>query len=457
MRLNWSNVGRGVGDIADAVREKKLADESALLTKKMDGSTTFTANQGEEAGAPAMPDQQSAQKFADYNNTIAAEDEATFGAGALSSAPKTTVDKSQSYTRADYYADMGKRASALGMHDKAERYDLLSETARDREFNRTRLEASDKRTAESHDQSMKKGDIEISNLERQQQDRARVDGFNAAISTEYEAATKAGKPMPFSRVKEIALEHKLSPTQMLTAYSEMNGIDTAEAGQAVAARARAAMEAARGGLDNMVSVYETNPLFNDGQKLEVKRGKNGQVTLLQNGRPITDQPFQSENQATGFLLKYATDPMSALEFDMSIRKHQAGLRESESKTSENEAQTSSALATAAKTRAETGVIKQGGDGKFKVEANEVSSALGKPALDERGRPITDDYGMQKYTRNPAEEEAFYKWMRSQGILDTNKAIAMWKGGARDQVMPKPEPKAQPQGTGRDKSYKHLWN
>lgn len=352
MRLNWNNIGYGLGEVGNAIKERDLADESTRLNQKMDDSTTYKAN------GLAMPDRQTAENYADYNNKIVAEDEQTFGGG-LSSAAKTAVSKEQTYTRADYYADMGRKASGLGMLDKAEAYDAKAENIRDKEWQRGRLEKSDQRAAESHDQSMAKGAIDLNRAKAEEESRLRIDGFNTALSEEYSTAMKAGKQMPLSRIKELAVEHKLRPEEMLKAYSNVVGMDEAEAGAVLATRARIAKEAARGGLDNMVNVYETNPLFNDGMKLEVKRGKGGQVTLLQNGQKLFDG---SENGAMGYMLKWVVDPMSAFEYDAQVRTAQLQQRKLESEIGENQAQQSNALASAAKTRAETGVIKQGGGG-----------------------------------------------------------------------------------------------
>ena len=458
MRLNWNNIGRGLGDVADAVREKRLSEESDRLNKKMEDSTTYKADQ-QGQGALAMPDQQTAENYAAYNNTIAAEDEAAFGGG-LSSAPKTSVKKEQSYTRADYYADMGRKASGLGFYDRADRFQQRAEQMEDRQFNREHTITADQRATESHSMSMAKGQIDLNRAKAEEAERKRLETFNTQLAGEYEAASKAGKPLSFSRVKEIALENKLSPQQIVSAYAGINGIDEAETGSILAARARAARDAATGGLDNMVKVYETNPLFNDGLTLEVKRDKAGNVTVLNGGRPIVQGV--SEQHAMGFLMKHVVDPISAIEFDMNVRSHLMKERESVSRIRENNAQASNALASAARTRAETGVIKQAGGkpgagGVYKVEANEVSAALGKPAVDERGRPIMDPMtGRQAFNRDAEEEDRFYKWMNARGLTDTNKALALWLGGERGKNAPPPPVSGAKQGEDGKKSFSHLW-
>lgn len=69
------------------------------------------------------------------------------------------------------------------------------------------------------------------------------------------------------------------------------------------------------------------------------------------------------------------------------------------------------------------VPKEGG---YKTEFNEVASALGTPAVDEKGKPITDMMtGRQVINRNPDAEAAFFKWAQSRGYKDTNKAIPIY--------------------------------
>jgi len=364
--------GVSIGNsIRGVMNESDLAKESESLNKKMDDSTTFKAKE-EGGGALSMPDRQTAENYAAYNNEIAAEDEATFGGG-LSSAPKTTVDKAQTYTRADYYADMGRKASGLGMPDRAERYQARSEDVRDKEFQRGRLEKSDQRADESHALNMEKGQIDLGRAKAEEEGRKRLEAFNTQLSSEYEAAMKAGKPLSMSRVKELALENKLGPQQIVSAYAGLNGIDEAETASIIAARARAAKDAAGGGLDNMVQVYETNPLFNDGLKLEIKRDKAGKVSLLNNGQKIVSDV--SEQHAMGYLLRYVSDPMSAIEFDMQVRSNLLKDRKTQSEIDENRAQQANALAGAAKTKAETAALKDGGGQKPADVRQNVGAAV----------------------------------------------------------------------------------
>lgn len=147
--------------------------------------------------------------------------------------------------------------------------------------------------------------------------------------------------------------------------------------------------------------------------------------------------------------------ITAMERAMMSAAEVAKLRETESKIGENEAQASSARAAAGKYGAEaeqarienrilneTGEKPTAGGGKgYKVEASEVSAALGTPVLNRRGIPETDANGKPLYSRNVEEENRFYKWMKENKIKDTNEALARWMAGDKPAPAPKPRPAA----------------
>jgi hypothetical protein len=72
--------------------------------------------------------------------------------------------------------------------------------------------------------------------------------------------------------------------------------------------------------------------------------------------------------------------------------------------------------------------KTGGDG-YKVEYGDVMSAFGRPVLDEKtGEPMFDPLtGRQQINRDTKKEQAFFKWMRENGIKDTNQGLALYLG------------------------------
>lgn len=371
MRLNWSNVGRGLGDIGEAVAERKLADESERLNKKMEESTSYSANRG-ALGNMAMPDQQTAENYASYNNKIAAEDEATFGGG-LSSAPKTTVDKRQDYTRADYYADMGRKASGLGMPERGERYMRRSDEVRDRDWQRGRVEKADARAEESHGMQMEKGNIDLARAKDDDASRQRVDAFTQSVAAAHQEAAKKGGTLSWQQIRQMGDEAKLKPAELASSINALAGIDDAGAKYTMGVRSAAFEDAFnRGGLDGVAKLYNENPLFDDGVDMTVQRGDNGTVKLMRGDAELFSG---TESESAAYLRSRLRDPMAAAKFNMDVLTHRAKLRETESKTRENEAQASRALAGAAKDRADADVVTRNGGQKPDDLRQNVNAAV----------------------------------------------------------------------------------
>lgn len=98
------------------------------------------------------------------------------------------------------------------------------------------------------------------------------------------------------------------------------------------------------------------------------------------------------------------------------------------------ASAAASYASAAQTKEETKWMREnkgakpGSGSAYKVEMNEVAQAFGTPAMDSKGKPITDLMtGRQIVNRNPEKERAFMQWMAQNGITDTNKGLAMYLG------------------------------
>lgn len=66
-------------------------------------------------------------------------------------------------------------------------------------------------------------------------------------------------------------------------------------------------------------------------------------------------------------------------------------------------------------------VPKGGD--YKTESGDVTSLLGTPAVDDAGKPLMDPMtGRQVVNRNPEREQAFFRFMRENGIRDTNEGL-----------------------------------
>lgn len=101
------------------------------------------------------------------------------------------------------------------------------------------------------------------------------------------------------------------------------------------------------------------------------------------------------------------------------------------------ASAAASYANAAQTKEETKWMREnkgakpGSGSAYKVEMNEVAQAFGTPAMDSKGKPITDLMtGRQIVNRNIEKENEFLQWMVQNGITDTNKGLLLYKGQAK---------------------------
>lgn len=117
------------------------------------------------------------------------------------------------------------------------------------------------------------------------------------------------------------------------------------------------------------------------------------------------------------------------------RKTDADVIQSRAAAGASNASAAANRANAAQTNFETEYMKKHGikpggasGGGYKLEMNEVSQALGTPAVDEQGKPIADVMtGRQIVNRNMEAEQKFFTWMQANGLTDTNQALLMYKG------------------------------
>jgi hypothetical protein len=72
-------------------------------------------------------------------------------------------------------------------------------------------------------------------------------------------------------------------------------------------------------------------------------------------------------------------------------------------------------------------------GGYKVEAGDVATLLGSPAVGPDGRPLMDPLtGRQAVNRDPAKERQLFEFMRDNNIVDTNEALAKFLAPAGQQ-------------------------
>jgi hypothetical protein len=136
---------------------------------------------------------------------------------------------------------------------------------------------------------------------------------------------------------------------------------------------------------------------------------------------------QIGNMATGRNLQMRADGRAQAEFDAGAPARELAMEEARLQSQARSQDP--AVREAAQTRLrELAEIKRMGSGRqssssYKFDGGEVSSALGVPATDARGRAITDPMsGRQVVNRNPEEEVRFAAWMQQNGFTDSNEAL-----------------------------------
>lgn len=338
--------------IKGAFAEGDLAKEADKLNKKMADSGKVVADEGGGL-SQAMPDLQSAQKFADYNNSIASQDAATFGGG-LSSAPVTTVTQNPTYTRANYYSDMGSKAASLGLSDKADKYQQMADQQTNNDLNQ-----------QVQKQQITKNQMAIDQAKAAQESQQRLDSFYAGVDKAHQDASQNGGTLSWDQIQQMGRDAGLKPDEVLTAASKLTGLD--EAGTKYTAGMRVAQfdkAYHTGGIQAVLDMYHTNPLFNDGNSIEAQTGKDGTVTLTSGGNKL----FSGTNaEAAVFMRNQLTDPYSAVKFNMEVLQNNAKLQAAASKLkvdqaniNQSNAAAAGSLANAAKARQETNNLKTAG-------------------------------------------------------------------------------------------------
>lgn len=237
-------------------------------------------------------------------------------------------------------------------------------------------------------------------------------------------------------------------------------------GETIAAVNAGNIEAARGFYDRF--------LPDGGNITGVKRSENGSIAIERqalDGRALPPMNFKDVNHLTASLTSLK-DPMAVYNWSQNEFRNTLALKadaradrgEARADRAEGRAAAAHAASMADRGRgradaaaaAEAGValfkeqnpnatatqieaVRRGilpavpKSGGYKVEAGDVTSLLGTPAMDSRGQPLMDPLtGRQVVNRDPAKEAAFFAFMRDNNITDTNEALAKYlapRGGA----------------------------
>lgn len=288
---------------------------------------------------------------------------------------------------------------------------------------------------------------------------ANPDGTVREMSMDDQLASSQYRVSKLVQAGKLTEANALAKDNMSMAANKIQ-LQTAERNEALAKTAAAV---AQGDLSTLAGFYDK--YVPDGARITnvVTDPKTGKITIERervDGTPLAPKVAKDANEVLAGL-KTFQDPMALYNFSQSefqrtlhekadkradqqlqLSKNadgRAGARDAREQR-ESDAKVAASLALFKEqnpnaTPAQLEAAKNGilapstpGSGKYNVEMGDVTSALGTPAVDARGRPAVDPLtGRQSVNRNVQEEQKFFQWMRDNNITDTNKGLALYMG------------------------------
>lgn len=485
MRLKWDNIGRGIADLGIGIQEGRKNREIAAIdaAKQNEYTAGYDTRQ-------ATPEEMAA--YDRYNQNLAKQDAEFWKNNQTTgnNAPESDIATGNAISPQDYqygpaqavtgvkpgYRFMGKESAAPMTEDQIRRLkdegiagvmakygdyqgarSLRRELAQDARYAKQdqradsaeqRAIAADSRSQQAHTQAIEKGQMELDAAKRQAESVKRMQAFGQTLAD----LEKQGKKPTIGEMRQLAHAQGLNDDEIHTLATRVTGLDAMEAKADANQRLKLFDEAARKGPEGLAELYDTHPLFDDGKKMTIKRGKDG-VTILDGSRVVAKGG--NDTEVVAYMRKYLEDPVSAVQFELDVQRVKSATRANEANAVQSyasaDAQRANAAesyagvrernARAAQTNAETDIIRKtgvkpgsGGSSRYKVEMGEVAQALGTPAMNDDGKPITDIMtGRQVVNRNIAEEAKFFEWMKRNGITDTNEGLAKYMSGGSGQA------------------------
>lgn len=422
------------GDQLRAAAESGQYDIGYDDTKK---AYTVTPKAGGEAGMVA---QQGVTDFMGQRT-----------AGALS---QDAIDKARTTAMADVVARSNPVAAQRMRREQtqAEREDLRFGWEQKR-ADRDERKATE---ADAEAEAMKALDAEVGQFMQGRLTPGPDGQPRTASVDDYLAATqfKAAKLMQAGKTDAAQQAIKEYSAQSFVKIQHESAERDKALGETIAAVNAGNIEAARGFYDRF--------LPDGGAVTGVKRGENGAIAVERqapDGRALPPMTFKDVNHLTASL-SALKDPMAVYNWSQNEFRNTLALKaEGRAERAEGRTAASHAASMADRGRgradaaaaAEAGValfreqnpnaspaqieaVRRGilpavpkkAEGGYKVEAGDVTSLLGTPAMDAQGRPLMDPMtGRQVVNRDPSKEAAFFAFMRDNGIRDTNEALAKY--------------------------------
>lgn len=255
------------------------------------------------------------------------------------------------------YGLMRQRAGVYQQHGLNSEAKGLRAEARQGE----RQDMQDRMAAETHDQQMQLGKLQVGEAQAKEQSRLRMDGFNK----EFAALEAAGEIKTIGDIRKLAAKHQLSQPEVFQLATAKVGLDEAQTKAEAMARIRAFNDAyQRGGLKGVNELYDNDPMFANGRNMDVVPTKGG-VKVLDGGREIFSG---TEQEAMGFLHEHLADPIKAVSFAMEVKRFQMGQRKDEAAIRASDANAAESNAKAGLARRTDPNAGKGGTGTEKLTA-----------------------------------------------------------------------------------------
>lgn len=476
---DWDAFTRGFhggASMVHAYNEASKKDELSKLSKEQE-TKSFTVQQGQELEAISNAKDQNGNPYykldanSDGTYTVTPNFKDETGDAPKDYTPAQIAAKGVTYLGKNYDAPLDENqksaAKTAAMAGIYENYGDIEGAARVRSLaKQDRAADLSIKAAESQDRQTKRAEEMQGKADAVNQDVAAYtekfaknpDGSDRQLTYDdhlHLGQYKAAKLMGAGLVDEAS---KLASQNMQFTANKIQ-VETAERDKALG---MAAAAAATGDLSGFKTFY--NKYIPDGaQTTDISAGKDGKIVVSRvgvDGEPMAPHTFKDVNEliaaAQSINKPEALYNYSNNEFHRNMQEKQVKLQERQVNISgeqlklhkdarEREIKKEKDVQAAGVglygemnpnaspkvlEAVRTGVIPAvQGKGAYKVESNDVTTLLGTPAVDAKGNPMPDPLtGRQLVNRSPEREAAFFKFMKDNGITDTNAGLAQFLGG-----------------------------
>jgi hypothetical protein len=438
MRLNWNNIGKGLEGIADAKRASDLAKEAARydVTEGAYGpglQENIQQLEGLRAGV-ADPAQNSydPQRLAAYDQGIAeltrrqglTAPDYSVASGAQNFSTRQEARQAAAPLRAEGLAGVYRRYGDVEKADALETRAYEQQRALAAE---ERAKAGEARSAQDFATRQTETGLRINRLTQEEAERQNYSGFNA-YAAENPNATAA-------ELKDAAFKQfKFTPKQWQEAVNTRLGIGENEQKEFVLG----IKNKLKGkNLQQLGSLYNSDPDFDDKTDLAIVPGKNGAVTLnfidKATNKITSSQSFNNEALATEYLNKQATEPETIGSWMLALQKNQAAIDASKASTAKD----NSLAARYARDEPEKGLTKKITEMETvlgrKLSPAEKETALGligKPR-DEKPQKVEEAGVQYKVDGKLVQTDGMGGFMSTKGVLPSDRPAALKAAGVSD--------------------------